>query len=126
MRGMGLMGLSGEAASHDSPVVVEPTRKIDRTGPKYALIVPRFQHYTVIWFRFLGLAKPHPRLYLKRSFAAETHRFVAVSICVNLRPSAVLPYFVCIRDPIRVPSRSGSDGRYPWCVSESFLAKFAV
>jgi hypothetical protein len=72
---------------------------------KYALIVPRFQRYTAIWFRFLGLAKPHPRLYLKRSFAAETHRFAAVSICVNLRPSAVLPYFVCIRDPIRVHSR---------------------
>jgi len=27
--------------------VVEPTPKIDRTGPKYALIVPRFQRYTV-------------------------------------------------------------------------------
>jgi hypothetical protein len=38
--------------------VVQPARKIDRTGsPNTRVIVSRLQRYTVIWFRFLGLRK---------------------------------------------------------------------
>ena len=40
--------------------VVQPARKIDRTGsPNTGVIVSRLRRYTVIWFRFLGLRKAY-------------------------------------------------------------------